>query len=519
MSDNESRILHGFSDRLAIERAVKELSKARNAYQQDQLARQLAARGKPVVGALLRHLETDDPAFRGGLGRLAQHLDPNLIIPALRQAAMDEGRAESARLTAVMLLERYLDQEIDPAMAQRIPASYDVARESGEEAISIAETEPLVLVEYAEQLLDEPPEIVRAVLHVIIDMEDPRRVRLLMAIAAYSDPPLQKDILAVLGGVRHPLALQALQTLWRLVSPELQPVVRRQIQKLRLSGVKDEPVGTLRALWSPCNAQGHSFLWFIRTADDEPVGDLLSLILHDQLGVVYATAYPDLDLDALPFPAPQGGTHNVRMIDSAHHLLLAEIDPMLGLALLDDALQSMSQQGFPWPGEIVVFGHWLWRGQPLPLPDYPWPRLPKPAESVDAAVAKRLLQHPIFAGWVWTLPDLGILLREYHDVALQKDSALHQQITEILLDEENRPLLERRLMQQVRWLVLTGDRKTARQTLAVHDAVVAGDAEHPFVRMLAWRSLLTAAADRAMRNALRLLDKEQELTVNDDKDN
>ena len=352
-------------------------------------------------------------------------------------------------------------------------------------------------------------------------MEDPRRVRLLMAIAAYGDPGLQQDILKALGGVRHPLALQALQTLWHLVDPELQPLVRRQLQKLRLSGVKEEPAGTLRALWSPSNAQGHSFLWFIHTTDEEPVGDLLTLILHDHLGVVYATAYPHLDLDALPIPAPQGATHNVRMIESAHHLLMAEIDPMLGLTLLDDALQSMAQQDFPWPGEIVVFGHWLWSGQPLPLPEYAWPRLPKPAENLDAATAQDLLRHPVFAGWVWTLPDLGILLREHHDEALQKDGALHQQVTDILMDEDNRPLLAQRLLQQARWLVLTGDRKTARKTLAVHEAVLAGDAEHPFVRMLAWRSLLTAAADRAMRNALRLLDKdkEQNLIVNGDKDN
>ncbi len=514
MSDKESRVLHSFSDRLALDRAVKDLARARNAYQQDQLARELAARGKPVLNALLRNLAASDPALRGGLGRLARHMDPNLIIPALRQAAMDERRSEAARLTAVMLLERYLGQEIDPSMAQRIPASYDVARESGEEAIAIAETEPLVLVEYAEQLLDEPPEIVNAVLQVITDMEDPRRARLLMAIAAYGDVDLQRDILIALGGIRHPLALQALQTLWRLVSPDLQPVARRQIQKLRLSGVKEEETaGTLRALWSPGNAQGHSFLWFIRVSDEEPVGHLLTLILHDELGVVYATAYPDLDLEALPLPAPRGRTHNVRMIDSPHNLLLAEIDPLLGLNLLEDALQNMSQQNFPWPGEIVVFGHWLWSGRPLSAPEFSWPRLPEPASAINRRQANALLEHPAFAGWVWTLPDLGQLLRGHQEDALQKNGVIHEKIIDILLNEENRPRLSRRLLQQARWLTLTGDRKTAMQVLAVCEAVDAGDRDDPFIRMLAWRSLLTAAADRAMRNALRTINSGSELKI------
>ncbi len=513
MSDKESRVLHSFSDRLAIDRAVKDLARARNAYRQDQLARELAARGKPVLNALLRNLAASDPALRGGLGRLAQHMDPDLIIPALRQAAMDERRPEAARLTAVMLLERYLGQEIDPAMAQHIPASYDVARESGEEAIAIAETEPLVLVEYAEQLLDEPPEIVNAVLQVITDMKDPRRARLLMSIAAYGDVALQKEILTALGGIRHPLALQALQTLWHLVSPDLQPVARRQFQKLRLSGVRETATGTLRALLSPCNAQGHSFLWFIRTLDDEPVGHLLTLIVNDELGVVYATAYPDLDLDALPMPAPRGRAHRVRMIDSPHGLLLAEIDPLLGLNLLEEALQSMSQQDFPWPGEIVVFGHWLWSGRPLSAPEFSWPRLPEPAPAINRRQASALLEHPAFAGWVWTLPDLGQLLRGHQEDALQKDGVIHEKIIDILLNEENRPRLSRRLLQQARWLMLTGDRKTAMQVLAVREAVDAGDRNDPFIRMLAWRSLLTAAADRAMRNALRTINSGSDLKI------
>lgn len=513
MSDKDSRILHSFGDRLAIDRAVKELAKARNAYRQDQLARELAAKGEPVLKALLRNLEASDPALRGGLGHLAQHLDPDETISALRQAAMDESRSDAARLTAVMLLERYLGQEIDPAMAQRIPASYDVARESGEEAIAIAETEPMVLVEYAEQLLDEPPEIVHAVMQVIMDMKDPRRVRLLLAIAAYGDATVQQDAIKAIGSVRHPLAIQALHSLWHLVNPDLQPLVRRQLQKLLLSGAKIEAAGTLRALWSPINAQGHSFLWFIHNTPRENQGDLLVLILHDELGVVYASAYPDLYLEALPLPAPRGAKHNVRMIDSSHHVLLAEIDPTLGLHLLDEALQAMTAADFPWPGEIVVFGHWLWAGQPLPPETFAWPNLPKAAPSMDETAARALLDHPAFAGWVWSLPDLATLLMGHKEEALNKNGVVHQQITDILLDEKNRPLFSQRLMQQARWLTLIKDRKDAALTLAVQDAVEAGDSEHPFIKTLAWRSLLSAAADRAMRNALKSIDENHKLTI------
>ncbi len=506
MTEKDSSRILNFGDRLAIDRAVKELAHARNAYELEKRARELAAKGKPALNALLRHLEASDPALRGGLGRLAQHLDPDMTIAALRQAAMDESRSDAARLTAVMILERYLDQEIDPALAQRIPASYDVARESGEEAIAIAETEPLVLVEYAEQLLDEPAEIVQAVLQVIKDMDDPRRARLLMAVAAYGHDSLQQDIITTLGSIRHPLAIQALKTLWHLSASSLQPLIQRQLQKLRMAGTLEEPGGEIRALWSPVNAQGHSFLWFIHAhPSDTTRGDLLVLILHDELGVVYASAHPDLDLNELPMPAPRGATHQVRMVDSHHQVLLTELDPQLGLKALDEALALLAAQASPWPGELVVFGHWLWSQRHLPPPEASWPKLPSPSPEMDEEKAQALLEHPAFAGWVWLLPELEELLATTREKELRKEDPIHLQIIELLLNDRNRPLLSKRLLQQARWLKLARDPKTASHAMAVRSAVMAGDASHPFIRQLAWRSLLTAAADRAMRKALRLL--------------
>jgi len=504
MSDQEKRIL-SFGDRLAIDRAVKDLANARNVLELDRRARELAARGKPALNALLRHLDASDPALRGGLGRLAQHLDPEMVIPALRRAAMDESRSDAARLTAVMILERYLGQEIDPALAQRIPASYDVARESGEEAITIAETEPLVLVEYADQLLDEPPEIVHAVLQVIKDMEDPRRARLLMAVAAYGDMSLQRDIITALGAIRDPLAIQALQTLWHLTFPELRPLVQRQLQKLRMAGVRTGPVGTLRALWSPVNAQGHSFLWFVHAHPEDGQGDLLTLILHDELGLVYASAYPDLDLNTLPMPAPKYTTHRVRMVDSHHQVLLVELEPALGLRLLDEALELFWDNEAPWPGEIVVFGHWLWAGRALPPEEAAWPSLPAPATHAADEDFLSLLEHPAFAGWVWLLPEFDTLMARHQEKELRKDGPIHEQVIALLLDDDKRPLFSNRLFQQARWLRLARDSKTASLVLAVRKAVEAGDRGHPFIRELAWRSLISAAADRAVRRTLRML--------------
>jgi hypothetical protein len=263
---------------------------------------------------------------------------------------------------------------------------------------------------------------------------------------------------------------------------------------------------SLRALWSPVNAQGHSFLWFIRTRPDEAErGDLLTFILHDELGIVYASAYPELDLNALPMPAPRGATHRVRMVDGHHTVLLAELDPQLGLSLLDEALTQHREARRPWPGEIVVFGTWLWAGRPLRQEPAAWPSLPAPASGLDEAAALALLDHPAFSGWLWLLPDFEALMADQDDNAIRKEGPLHRQVVAMLLDDPNRAALSRRLQQQARWLKLAREPRTAAQALAVREAVEAGREEDPFLRELAWRSLITAAADRAMRRTMRLL--------------
>lgn len=508
MDPKESSRLLNFGDRLAVDRALKDLAQAHNAYELDEKARKLAEQGMPALKALLRHLDTGDPALRGGLGHLARHLDAEMVIPALRRAAMDTSRSDAARLTAVMILERYLGQDIDPELAQRIPASYDVARESGEEAIAIAETDPLVLVEYAEQLLNEPPEIIRAVLQIVKDMEDPRRARLLLAVAAYGEPSLQKDILAALGAMRHPLALQALYILRRLAAPELHPLAQRQIQKLRMAGVPPLPAGQLRALWSPLNAQGHSILWVIhQSPQNEARVDLLTLILHDQWGVVYAEAYPNLEAEELPRPAAMGTVHQVRMVDGHHQVLLAEIKPPLALSMLDQALEHLAQTEAPWPGELVVFGHWLWNQEtPSPQP-VPWPRLPAAASELSQEESLALLDHPAFAGWVWVLPEFETLLAQHSQKEISKGGPIHQQVVQLLLEDPHRSQLSARLLQQARWFKLAGHSRNAARVLAIRDGVEQGESQHPFLQELAWRSLITAAADRAMRRTLHLLRK------------
>lgn len=499
MSDD--RIIRGFGDRLAVEQAVRALAQAPNAFELERRARELAEQGEAVIPALLRHLDTDNPTLRGGLGLIARHLDRDAIVPALRRAAADPRRPAAARLTAVMILERFLDETVDPALVGRLPDAREVARQSAHEALRLAETTPLVLVEYAEQLLREPPEVVHQVIDVLTEDDDPRMAELLGAIAAYAAPAEAARLIHRLGTLRTPAALLALATLQRLLPPELQPLAERSLRKLQLAGVRPPERLPLRALWSPLlGAQGQSLLWFIRPrADDQAV--LLVLVCHDRLGLLQVETNPAIPLDVVPPPAPRGGVHRLSVSGSPHPLLLAEIDPHLGLYLLDEAIERMRKRKAPWPGDLVVFGSWLWDSprQAAALPEPP----SAPAASADDFIA--LFQHPVFVGWVWDVPDVTRLAaRNGVGGTLTENDAVHRTVAQRLVEPETAALLADRLLRQAQWLMLTGDAITAGIALAARDGVLSRDPDHPFVRVLAWRSLLTALADRAVQQAAKL---------------
>ncbi len=507
MSDD--KIIRGFSERLALNKAVRALADAPTTFELEKRVRELAGQGEAVLNPMLRQLDTHDAQLRGSLGLVAQRMDPMLIVPALRRVVADGRRPNDARLTAAMILERYLDVTLDPATTQTLPDSSTVARQSAEEALALAETEPLVIVEYAEQLLEESNEVVTTVIDVLLGMDNPKRASLLMAIGSYAGSVVIARILPTLGTIRHSNSLHSLLVLSHLVDPALRPAVERQARKLQLAGVRPETSVSPRVLWSPVNAQGQSLMWIIRHHPSIERTDFLTLVLHDKLGVIHAEAHPQMDPADLPMPAQMGHVHGIHTSGSHYVLRMAEMDPGQGRALVDTAATRLRENEIPWPGELVVFGHWLW-GRMLGARSTPdWPALPSAAPSAHSADFQNLLKHKTFASWAWDVPDLQKLLHS-NDVthALEKDSPAHQALSQQLVTSEADDIVQR-LEQQALWLTLTNDIDTASLVLAARDAILAGQADHPFVQALAWRSLLTAAADQATRRTLRLLPRNE----------
>lgn len=510
MSGSGDNVIRTFNERLAVEQGVRALGAAPNAYELERRARELSAQGDAALAALLRQLDTDNPTLRGGLGLLAQNLDRTLVSLALRQAAADPRRPAAARLTAVMILERYLQETIDANLARILPEPADVARQSAEEALMLAASSPLVPVEYAHQLLDEPPEVVHAVLDVVAGLETHQRARLLHAVAVYAGDDVVGRILPWLGGIRHPLALESLRTLRHLVGDVLRPLAERQARKLQMAGVRSEIRPPTRALWSPLSAQGQSLLWFL-CPREETQADLLILVVHDRLGIVHVDAEPSVLISGLPMPAPRGHVHRLRLPGSHQVVRLLELEVTLGMALVSEAVAAGRTLEIPLPAELVIFGSWLWGGEAAAAEAAAggeaaaWPLLPEPDEQAPAAAFEELLRHLAFASWTWELPDFPQLLSlSPAGVHLESGGPAHQQVARRLARGEAAHLLASRLELQARWLCLARDQETAALALAARQALTSGQVEHPFVQALAWRSLLTAAADRAAQQALRI---------------
>ncbi|MCO6451006.1 MAG: hypothetical protein J5I90_09500 [Caldilineales bacterium] len=498
MSEANDRVIRSFSERLAVEQQVRALGESTSVEEQRKMAVEIARQEDLALSALLRQLDTDNAALRGGLGVLASQMDAGLIIPALRRVAADTRRSDEARLTAVMILERHLGQILDPELTRILPDPSSVARQSALQALALAQENPQILAEYALQLLAEPPETVQAVLSVINGIEDPARARLLLAIASYGNAALVAQILPMMGSIRHPLALESLQTLEHLVAAPLREAVQRQTRKLRLAGIRVHPDFNLRALLSPINAQGQSLLWFIHLPAAADRANLLAVVLHDRMGLLSAEAQSGLHLSGLPVPSAKGYVHRLRVMRSHYFMRMVELIPAVGLGLLDRAMEIMSETNLPWPSALVVDGHWLWSGNDISPHEWQDPPIEPAAGTPDDFMA--LLQHDAFASWVLDLAEVDDLLAlQSPGHLLRQDDDLHKQVARFLVSAETAIPLSRRLRWQAMWLHASGDIANARLAMTAQKAFEQGDADHPFVNALAWRSLL-AATDRRARS-------------------
>ena len=203
----EAKVLTGLLQRRALEEAFAELSHVTDPVVVQQQAEAIAAYGQAALHHLLSLLDTTDPQLRGGLGQVARHLPREQVVPALRAVARAQDRSDQARLAAVTLLERFLGEPMEDALIGSLRNPEAAARQSLAELVAAMDDEPLSVVEYLEQLDQQPPEVVGMVLDALPFVSpSPHLATLLRMLAQGEDNHVARRAIDELARLRSPAA-------------------------------------------------------------------------------------------------------------------------------------------------------------------------------------------------------------------------------------------------------------------------------------------------------------------------
>jgi hypothetical protein len=482
--------------RREIEQQIRTLVEVES---EDELSAQIAhivAQGDATISTILANLETSDPHFRGALGLVASHLPHDEIAGALRDTARDESLPDQVRLTALMILERFLDEEVDAAALQGMHDPNQVVLQSLIEVTSESERDRSILVEYVRGLAEQPADLALLVLDALGEIEPANQVELLRMLAQDERAAIREQALAMLGQHRSPAASRAIQTLLPTSPDDLQPALQRMLRKLTLAGISTNPLPapepSWRALISAIDGRGNQSLWFLQEHPGTNQCRFLGILVNDQLGLQEAFGGDEITGQHFPPLAPRGALHNIPLRDSGFHLNLLETDFDFGRRLVLNGLQTTFQHGGPTPIEYRLLNDLLWGYSTEALtadvscPDVSW-------QTVQALLpdTASLLDNPDFATWFLQSELIDTyaaqLRRAGKDlrIAAIPIQWVREVATAAFEDANTRDMYVGRLGAMSEWLLASGQERAARLAAAAARALGrVPPAEHPFILKL-----------------------------------
>jgi len=402
MSGN-TKVLTGLMERRALEAAFAALAGATSVEEVARHADAIAGYGSAALPGLLARLDTDDPALRGGLAQIARRLDRDAVVAALRGVARARNRSDRTRLSALTILDRYLDEPLDDSLMDGLQDSDSVALRSLNELIVAMTEDETAVIEYLVQLATQPPEVLGIILDAVPRLPPhPYLVTLLCMIAQGESPAEARTAIEQLGRLRMPEALSALDALTMTLPPALSALAERSARKLRLSGVRgaepqvDREAATWRALISPVDGAGVQVVWFIRRTAAQDAGTLLTVITRDPEGIAACFGSDKVPVERLPPDQPIGSIYTFSQGQDAPDLLLLESGFDQGRYVAQAALERHWASGTLPPLEYRYFNPLLWNAEPLGAAG-----AAPAAGNYSPAQMAGLLDHPVFAGWFW----------------------------------------------------------------------------------------------------------------------
>ena len=491
MSDN-AKILTGLLEHRALEIAFNELSEITNPELLAKRAQAIARRGDKVLPMLLSLLDTDDPQLRGGLGQVATNLERDRVVPALRAVARSHARSDQARLSALTILDRFLDEPIDDALLSNLQDPEDVALQSVRELIHAMETDQFAIIEYLDQLSEQPPEVTDMILGAVPRLPpNPHLVTLLRMFAQEENPTLAEAALDQLSRTRSIEAAQALTSLMKTLPPRQATLAERGLRKLRMRGVPEPDSSdiTWQALLSPVDGVGAQMIWFINRSNKPDQGPSLGIVIQDPIGII--TCWGSTETRNEQF-LPAQSPNNIYIIspeDGLPPIMLLEVPFEVGRQVLREALTLNWATSTPTPLEYRLLNPWIWTVAPASTTE-PLSPEPEPGDYTPDQAAS-VLDHPVFASWFLQSPEIDAAARQLgqHPDPAQKAANITALVND-LFGPDVIASYRRRLKKMVNWLALASQPETAALARAASDHLAASPpAESPFLRRLVATSL------------------------------
>ncbi len=499
MTDQSPKIITTFQSRLEMDAAVRSLGDTSGDWELRQRAVDIAQRyGDKVLPALIAALDTSNPQLRGGLGHLAKRLDKDAAVTALRSAALNRGLPDQARLTAITILERFLEVPPDDAMYAGMAAPEQLALRSLQEVLADAQSDRMVLVEYFRQLGQEPPDVQLTMVRAARLLEGAEGVELLSMFAQETAQPVAVEALQTLGMIADPAAAAALQGVTPSLPPELRRQAERALQKLRLRGVAvprfSAPPDEARCLASPISGDGYQALWFFLPPSNGDNGAVLEVLVSQQQGLAAAAGRRGVEAETLPERQKPGTV----LQSSAEQPLLLEAGFDYGRRRLLAALPRNWAAEQPTPLPYRLLGPQLWRwAKPEaagPVPDSP------AAGRGDTA---RLLQHPAMGSWF--LQSRAIYARAER-ILTGSEAPSHEAFAQMIAETLQEALdsgdlapaaVRDNLEIMAEWFGLAGDAEHADLALAAAQSVEDDPASHPLLLLMSELGLRLAMINLA----------------------
>jgi hypothetical protein len=503
MSPRE-KVTTALRERLELEQQLKVLLEVRSEEEFARRARHLAEGGDQVVSVVLHNLAHPDSRQLNALGVVASmYPHRGEILNKLYEAAADLDRSDRERVSAMLILERFLGQEPDPYLLQTLDDPRSVAIESIKDLIRTSEQDPSVLLEYTRALSSQPPQAIVGIVDTLLEVGQERAVPVLCLMAQHGNEEMAVAALHELGRLRHPRAVRGLQSLIPVLLPDRRPLGERSLRKLQFSGVPVEPLSRAGAEWraliGPVEGTGGRVVWFIHDPDENDRCHFLGVSLGEDDGIVQAYGNHGVPAQAVPDRQRPGHIHRVPFQPTAAEegasakvstLFLLEADLDYGRRLVRQAHARHFETGRTFPPAYRLLGPLIWQYDASTL-DASRQLPPTPAHALDLLPQTASLPyHPFFRGWFVRRDRMAeIVEATFHRAPTADREVLRawaSQLAEEHFDEALVRQIQARLVEMSEWLWQAEQVSLVElTTVAAKTIVEIPPAQHPFTVSMA----------------------------------